>query len=102
MALWKLEPLDTTDHNWKASTFKSEVIVRAPDSRMARLLASRAFGIAPERVSAGTIPVVPWDEVRLVGCEEVEPTENYAADGDSGIVYPADAVERASPGYEDL
>ena len=38
MPLWKLEPVDPTDRNWEASTYKGEAIVRAENSGAALLL----------------------------------------------------------------
>ncbi len=102
MPLWKLEPLDPSDQNWEASAFKDEVIVRAADSRIARLLAARAFGIATERRAGEAVKVVPWDYGRFVGCSRVEATENYSADGDQGIVYPAEAIDLAHYRYDRL
>ena len=99
MALWKLKPLDPSDPNWEASTFKNELIVRALDSRIARLLAARAFGIATEHRPGEAVKIVPWDYSGLVSCEQVEATEAYSEEGDQGIVYPDEAVRSTHPRY---
>lgn len=99
MPLWRLNPIDPSDPNWEASTFNAEVIVRAPDSRSARLLAARAFGIATEHRLGQAVKIVPWDYGGLVSCEQAEATEAYPEEGEQGVVYPAEAVRSAHPRY---
>ena len=98
MPLWRLRPLDPDNPNWEASTFKEAVIVRASDSRIARLLAARAFGIATEHRLGEAVKIVPWDYSGLVSCEQVDATEAYPEDGAQGVVYPVEAVSSAHPG----
>ncbi len=100
MPLWRLEPLDRDDPNWEASTFREVVIVRARDNRIARLLASRAFGIATEHRPGEAVKIVPWDYSGLVSCEQVQATDDYAEEGDQEVVYPAEAVRSAHRGYQ--
>ena len=100
MPLWKLEPIDPTDRNWEASTYIGEAIVRAEDSRRARLLAARAYGIATRRVLGEEVKVVPWDYPGLVRSAQVPATDEYAEDGAQGIVFPTAAVDAAGPGYQ--
>ncbi len=100
MPLWKLEPLDLGDRNWEASTYKGEVIVRADDLRRAQRLAARAFGIATQHRPGETVKIIPWDYSGLVAASQVQATDEYAEDGDQGIVYPPEAVRSAHPQYE--
>lgn len=91
--------MDPSDPNWEASTFKKELIVRASDSRIARLLAARAYGIATRHQLGEAVKIVPWDYSGLVSCEQVEATEAYSEEGNQGIIYPAEAVRSAHPRY---
>jgi len=99
MQLWKLEPIDLTDSNWEASTYKGEVIVRAEDLHGAQLLAARAYGIATKHILGETVKIIPWDYFGLVRTSQIQATDDYAEDGDQGIVYPTAAVAAAHPGY---
>ena len=99
MPLWKLEPIDLTDRNWEASTYIGEAIIRAEDSRAARLLAARAYGIATQRVLGEEVKIVPWGYSGLVRTTQMQATDDYAEDGAQGIVFPAAAVDAAGPGY---
>lgn len=99
MALWKLTPLNAADPNWEASTYREEVVVRASDGRVARLLAARAFGIATRHRPGEAIKIVPWDYSGLVSSEQVGPTDEYPEEGAQGIVFPIEAVNSAHPGY---
>ena len=99
MPLWKLEPIDLADHNWWASTYKREVIIRAEDVRKAQHLAARAYGIATSHRPGETVKFNPWNHSGFVRAIQVKATDNYAEDGDEGIVYPAEAVASAHPGY---
>lgn len=100
MPLWKLEPIDLTDRNWEASTYKGEAIVRAENSGAARLLAARAYGIATKQVLGEEVKIVPWDYSGLVRATQVQTTDDYAEDGAQGIVFPTAALGAAGPGYQ--
>ena len=100
MPLWKLEPVDPTDRNWEASTYKGEAIVRAENSGAARLLAARAYGIATKQVLGAEVKIIPWKYSGLVRTTEVQATDDYAEDGAQGIVFPAAAVGAAGPEYQ--
>lgn len=99
MRLWKLEPIDPSDRNWAASTFHGEVVVRAEDEQRARRLAARAYGIATQHTPGEEVRIVPWDYAKLVTSVLVDPTDDYAEDGEAEIVAPTAAVESAHPGY---
>lgn len=100
MPLWKLEPIDPTDRNWEASTYKRDVIVRAENSGAARLLAAKAYGIATKQVFGEEVKIVPWGYSGLVRTTQMQATDDYAEDGAQGIVFPAAAVDAAGPGYQ--
>ena len=99
MQLWKLEPTNLTDNNWEASTYKGEVIIRAEDLHGAQHIAARAYGIATKRILGKTVKIIPWDYPGLVSTIQIQATDDYAEDGDLGIVYPAAAMAAAHPGY---
>lgn len=99
MPLWKLEPVDLTDRNWDASTYKAELIVRAEDPGTAKRLAARAYGIATKHRVGELVKIVPWDHPGFVTSTEVQPTDNYVEDGERSIVYPPKAVVSAHHGY---
>ncbi len=99
MPLWKLEPIDLTDRNWDASTYRNEVIVRAEDLSKAKDLAAKAYGTVPRPQPGETTIINPWDNPGLVRTIQVQATDDYTEDGDQEIVYPPEAVTSASPGY---
>jgi len=100
MPLWKLEPIDLTDRNWDASTYKCEVIVRAEDLSKAQDLAAKAYGTTPHTGPGETTIINPWDNPGFVRTIQVQATDDYTEDGDQEIVYPPEAVTSASPGYD--
>ena len=100
MPLWRLTPNDQDDPNWAASTYRNELIVRADDARMARLLCARAYGIATQRRLGETVKIVPWNYSNLVAVNQVEATDDCAEEGKQEIVFPPKAVSSAHPGYD--
>lgn len=92
MPLWKLTPIDMTDRNWAASTFKDEIVVRAADESSARRLAARAFGIATRHLPGEEVRIVPWDYGGFVTAVQVGATEEYAEEGPDEIVFPPSAA----------
>ena len=98
MPLWKLEPINLANSNWRSSTYKSEVIVRAENLSKAKDLAAKAYGTVPHAQPGETTIINPWD-TGLVRTIQVQATDDYAEDGDQEIVYPAEAVSLASSGY---
>lgn len=99
MQLWRFEPIDLTDRNWAASTYKAEVVVRAENLRHAQLLAARAYGIATEHRFAETVRINPWDHDGFVRVAQVDAADDYSVDGDPAIVYPPEAITSAHHGY---
>ena len=88
--IWKLTPLDLESHNWRASTYKGQVIIRAATEDRARRIASMAFGIAVKRVLGETTAINPWG--RIIGessCERLVDSA-YPEDGPDEILDPAE------------
>ncbi len=99
MQLWKLQPINVANRNWAASTYKNEIIVRAEDLSKAQDLAAKAYGTMPRSRPGDTTIINPWDNPGLVRTIQVQATDDYTEDGDQEIIYPAEAVRLASPGY---
>ncbi len=88
MPIWQLDPIDSTDQNWRASTYSGRVIVRAPVEKRARQIATLAFGIATERIP-GTDPLFPpWKHGDLVECQKIE-AGPHQEEGPEAILEPA-------------
>ncbi len=85
--IWKLKPLDTRLHDWEASTYLGDVIVRAENEEDARHLAADAFGVVPKKVPGQDTPVNPWLYPWLVEAEVLEESD-YDPEGDELILYP--------------
>ena len=89
MPVWTLTPLDTSDHNWRASTWSKPVLVRAPDEQRAREIAKLAFGIATKREPSQDVPANPWGSPALVSAA-VDPDQDDNRDGPEAILDPAE------------
>lgn len=96
MPLWELDPIDSKDRNWARSTYMGGVIVRARDSRHARQLAARAYGIAVNHKICETVKANPWTQSDCVSVIQVPATDSFPEDGDPGVVYPSQAVAAAN------
>ena len=92
MAIWRLEPIDLGNHNWRASSHKGDVIIRADGEQRARDLATFVFGQAAKKQGIQETPVVPWDYEQHVSCTELEES-HFDADGPDSILDP--------PGHDD-
>ena len=55
--------------------------------------------LATKRILGKTVKIIPWDYPGLVSTIQIQATDDYAEDGDLGIVYPAAAMAAAHPGY---
>ncbi len=89
MAIWQLDPIDPTDHDWRASTYSRRVIVRAPTEERARHIATLAFGITPQHIPGMEVPLIPWDYRNLVECQKIE-AGPYQEEGAEAILEPAE------------
>ena len=93
MSIWQLDPINLSDHNWRASTYTGPVTIRAPDEQRAREIASYAFGIAAEHDPELAVPIIPWGYGHLVKCERTE-AGTHLEDGEDAIVDPSEYDER--------
>ncbi len=99
MPLWKLKPIELNNNTWTASTYRAAVVVRAEDESKARLRAAIAYKRATQCQPGEIQPNSPWGQSEFVSAMQVPATDDYAEDGDQGIVHPAAAVVAAHPGY---
>jgi hypothetical protein len=88
MAIWELEPVDPSDRNWAASTYKDRAVVRATDENTARQIATLAFTIATPVVRGEDVKVCPWRYPNLVRCTQLHDTD-HDEDGPDAILDPA-------------
>jgi hypothetical protein len=89
VAIWQLDPIDPTDHTWRASTYSRRVIVRAPTEEKARHIAFLAFRIAAQSIPGTEVPLTPWDYEYLVECQKIE-AGPYQEEGAEAILEPAE------------
>ena len=89
MAIWQLDPINSSDHNWRASTYVGRVTIRAPDEQRARQIAGRAFGIAADHIPGMEVPITPWLYGHLVGSQRVG-AGAYEEEGEDAIVEPSE------------
>ena len=87
MPIWKLTPVDLTNRNWEASTYKGEVIARADSEEAARARAQAAFAIATLLVPGEREKVAPWKYPDLVQCRRL-PDSAYSEEGPEAILSP--------------
>ncbi len=95
MRIWKLEPVNTSEDHWRASTHVGPVIVRAPNETKARSLADDAFGIIPQYLG-GADPLPPWNYSSIVTCVQLEDS-GFDEEGPDEILGPEEALSRAHP-----
>ncbi len=88
MSIWLLEPIDTTNHNWRASSYVGPVLIRAANEQRARAIATCAFGRASRHVPGLDVPIVPWDYDGLSDCSRSNDT-TFAEEGPDEILDPA-------------
>ena len=93
MAIWQLDPINPSDHNWRASTYAGRVTIRAPDEQRARQIACYAFGIAAEVIPGMEVPITPWEYGHLVKCERTEAVA-HSEDGEDAILEPSEYDDR--------
>ena len=84
MPIWKLEPFDPPNDNWRASSFCGPIVVRAKDKDEARGTASTQFGFWPQ-LAGNKIPIDPWLDPGSSSCEEI-PGAKYEREGPSEVL----------------
>lgn len=92
MKLWRLEPVKPLSRNWKASTYKGEVIVRAESELEARQIASSAYCIATKVVPGEKVRINPWHYAVDTVCIEYD-GHDYDESGKTEIVGPGAAIK---------
>jgi transcriptional regulator with XRE-family HTH domain len=97
--IWRLTPIDPSNENWEASTWRGSVVVRAPTERIARWRAKIAFVIATRRRPGQTILMCPWGFANFVRAEEVQDS-SYQIDGPTAILDPATADREVPSGWD--
>jgi hypothetical protein len=88
MALWELRPVDLTDPNWEASSYRGIVIVRARNENAARRAAQDAFGVKTRFRAGAGVTAPPWTRPDLVTAETIE-DPRYDPEGPTEVLYPA-------------
>ncbi len=96
MPIWRLDPIHSDDHHWRASTYIGPLSVRAADGIKAREVAASAFRIGAETFAAKDVPRPPWLFPWLATCERIEASE-FEEDGPDTILGPEEALSRAHP-----
>jgi len=87
MTIWKLNPINLNHHDWEASGYRGEVIIRAESEENARQVAASAFRIAATKPPGEKLQGDPWKQVALVPVVEVM-DESYPATGKDEILGP--------------
>jgi hypothetical protein len=90
MPLWQLQPVDSIDPSWEASTYRGKVIVRARDEAMARRQAQEAFGVKTRFPLKKGITAPPWKRPALVKAEVIE-DPLYDPEGPPEVLFPPQA-----------
>lgn len=97
MQIWRLNPIDVADPNWRASLYCGVLFIRAESEKAARAEARDAFAIGNDVPGLAN----PWSDqggVRgLVEATIVHQTE-YTTDGPTKIVGPAVVLSFNVPG----
>ena len=90
MKIYKLTPLDLSNHHWKASIFRGEIIIRAENEDRARTIATNALWIATPAISGALTLYNPWE--RLGGLSECCKLlgSDFNEDGEEAILSPSE------------
>lgn len=88
MPIYRLQPVDTTDRSWHASTWRGTVIVRATNEKQARDLALAAFISAVQPRLGVRTAEPPWRHEVRVTCAQVTNT-GYPEDGAGMVLHPS-------------
>jgi hypothetical protein len=75
MKIFKLTPSELNENDWRSSTWKADVVVRAPSEKAARWAASLAFNIATPRLPGVPVSINPWRQEKLVRVKILSRTE---------------------------
>jgi len=87
MPIWRLEPTEIESTDWRRSTYKGQVVVRAKNENEARKLASEKFDTAADVEHGQNTPMNPWFQGELVRCEQLVGSD-YVEAGPDAILSP--------------
>ena len=87
MAVWRLVPLDLTDPNWAASSYRGTVVVRAPDEESAREAAEKEFGIKTRFEPGAGVKAPPWKRKLVAKAEQIE-DPRFESEGPTEVLEP--------------
>jgi hypothetical protein len=88
MDIYCLSPINPMDPDWRASTHREAVMVRAGSEQQARSLANDAFATTLARPSPGARMATPlWGHPYAVRVEIVQ-DQRYRSGGPAGILEP--------------
>ncbi len=87
MQIFRLLPIDLHSANWRPSSHRGVVLVRAHGEEIAREVACMAFSQGVDVSLHANTLMCPWRSERLVSCE-VEDDTNWDVDGPVEILEP--------------
>ncbi len=93
MPIWKLTPTDITSPHWNNSTYKGEIIVRAPSEDEARMQATLVFTVASKHEIGADSPQQPWQMSELATCSRVD-NSGFDETGATAVLSPPDRRPR--------
>jgi len=85
MAIWSLYSIDDNSPNWRASTYKGDLLIRAETESKARQIAAMEYGIAPEKIPGGATIFAPWNCGQTVACKQIHDSD-YDENGQEEIL----------------
>lgn len=86
MKIYKLEPIDKTHKDWRASTTQKTIIVRAENPDKAREITKLKYWLAVGKTATGeNLPRCPWKQEERVSCTILE-NSKYDEKGDPGVL----------------
>ena len=88
MAIWKLTPISTDPEEWRLSSYRGSVTVRASSEAEAREVAWGKFLQAEKHQPGRTTPLSPWKNGSVVSCERVSGSR-FPQDGPAEVLDPA-------------
>lgn len=84
--IFLLCPVDPSHPNWKASTIKDRILVRASNEQEARAFATTQTSISVKILPNEETVYNPWDYTNHATCVDVTDSANVPQEGMSGII----------------
>ncbi len=88
MRLWQLDPKNLAHRNWRASTYKGRVVIRAETEERARQITTLATAIAVRRIPREDTITPPWSDPEIVACRSIQ-FEESSERGPEVVLAPA-------------